>query len=467
MRNPLPLAALLLLATPARAQDRPGTSFHGQQSADTGPCATSASNFMSEQDVERLITDMLDRIDIRNRYLIVSCTRVENCQAMIYRGKPYILYNPVFLDEVKRLNFSTADLKVSTRNWEALAILAHELGHHVNNHLLNPHPDVSARDMELEADEFAGAMIFRMGGSRDEAMAAFRNLPPTGTYSHPGRQQRLDAVARGWERVKSRNTDPKPDPKPTPRTDTVATDPARIRPVTPDPNTDPVKPSHGTDTVATDPARSRPVTPDPRPDPVKPTPAPAGGRSYAAVRIGGQQWMAGNLDVDRFRNGDPIPEARTEAEWRQAVNARQPAWCHYLNDTANGTADGKLYNWYAVTDPRGLAPDGWHIPSDAEWTLLISGLGGATDALAKLKSGDGWYRGGNGNNLSGFSARPAGFRGLSGTFGKRGDEGCWWSASPGDSPGSARYMGIFRNMPSVSRTIGDPGVGFSVRCLRD
>jgi len=402
-----------------------------------GPCATSASNFMSEQEVERLITDMLDRIDIRNRYLIVSCTRVENCQAMIYRGKPYILYNPIFLDEVKRLNFSTADLKVSTRNWEALAILAHELGHHVNNHLLNPHPDVSARDMELEADEFAGAMIFRMGGSRDEAMAAFRNLPPTGTYSHPGRQQRLDAVARGWERVKSRNTDPKPEPKP--------------------------KPTPRTDTVATDPARSRPVTPDPKTDPVKPTPAPAGGRSYAAVRIGGQQWMAGNLDVDRFRNGDPIPEARTEAEWRQAVNARQPAWCHYLNDTANGTADGKLYNWYAVTDPRGLAPDGWHIPSDAEWTLLISGLGGAADALAKLKSGDGWYRGGNGNNLSGFSARPAGFRGISGTFGKRGDEGCWWSASPG----SARYMGIFRNMPSVSRTIGDPGVGFSVRCLRD
>lgn len=482
MRHPLPMIALLLTAALSQAQDKPGTSFHGQPVADAGPCATSA-NFMTEQDVERLITDMLDRIDIQNRYLIVSCTKVENCQAMIYRGKPYILYNPEFLQEVKRLNFSSAEIKVSSRNWEALAILAHELGHHVNNHLLNPHPDATTRDMELEADAFAGAMIFRMGGSRENAMAAFLGLPEKGTYTHPGRQQRLDAVARGWDRVKSRSADPtpapRPDPKPDPvrpdpKPDPVKTDPVKIDPKPdprPDPKSEPVKTNPRPDPVKTDPVKSDPK-PDPKPDPVKtdpvkPAPAPSNTARFAAVSIGAQVWMAENLNVDRFRNGDPIPEARTDEEWKRATSEKRPAWCFYNNDSSLGATYGRLYNGYAVSDPRGLAPEGWHVSTDAEWTLLTDGLGGVNEALIKLKSSNGWYRGGNGTDPIGFAGRPAGFRGWSGSFGKLGEDGYWWSSTPGNSPTAAMYRSILRNMPGVLRTAGNPAVGFSVRCVRD
>lgn len=94
------------------------------------------------------------------------------------------------------------------------------------------------------------------------------------------------------------------------------------------------------------------------------------------VRVGTQVWSNRNMNVSFFRNGDLIPQARTNEEWNRARENKQPAWCFYENDPANGVKYGKLYNWYAVNDPRGLAPVGYHIPSNAEWTILVNYLGG-------------------------------------------------------------------------------------------
>ena len=137
--------------------------------------------------------------------------------------------------------------------------------------------------------------------------------------------------------------------------------------------------------------------------------------SYAqTITIGTQVWMTKNLDVATFRNGDPIPQAKTDEEWEKAGENQQPAWCYYDNDPANGAKYGKLYNWYAVNDSRGLAPVGYHIPSDAEWTILTDFLGGEKVAGTKMKSTDFWadYEGnsGNGTNESGFSGLPGGYR---------------------------------------------------------
>lgn len=85
-----------------------------------------------------------------------------------------------------------------------------------------------------------------------------------------------------------------------------------------------------------------------------------------SIKIGNQTWMTENLNVDNFQNGDIIPEAKTTEEWEQAGKRQQPVWCYYDYDINNGKKYGKLYNWYAVNDPRGLAPKGWHIPSDEE-----------------------------------------------------------------------------------------------------
>ena len=81
------------------------------------------------------------------------------------------------------------------------------------------------------------------------------------------------------------------------------------------------------------------------------------------LTIGSQVWMNKNLDADKFRNGDPIPQAKTLEEWEEFSNKKQPAWSYYENDSVNGEKYGKLYNWYAVNDPRGLAPKGWHVAS--------------------------------------------------------------------------------------------------------
>jgi uncharacterized protein (TIGR02145 family) len=132
--------------------------------------------------------------------------------------------------------------------------------------------------------------------------------------------------------------------------------------------------------------------------------------TFKPVKIGTQVWMTENLNVTTFRNGDTIPEAKSNLEWLKAGKAGTPAWCYYKNDASNGSKYGKLYNWYAINDKRGLAPKGWHIPTDNEFKILLQNLGGMIDAGKKLKNTEGWDLQGNGDNSSGFSFLPAGFR---------------------------------------------------------
>ena len=98
------------------------------------------------------------------------------------------------------------------------------------------------------------------------------------------------------------------------------------------------------------------------------------GQSIPSKIIGEQIWMTKNLNLEKFRNGDPIPQVKTQAQWKKAREEKKPAWCYYNNDPVNGVKFGKLYNWFAVTDPRGLAPKGWHIPNEEEWKQLVKYL---------------------------------------------------------------------------------------------
>jgi uncharacterized protein (TIGR02145 family) len=176
--------------------------------------------------------------------------------------------------------------------------------------------------------------------------------------------------------------------------------------------------------------------------------------------------MAENLNVDKFRNGDPRPEAKTEEEWKRAGENKQPAWCYYNNNPANSKKYGKLYNWYAVNDLRGLAPEGYHIPTDAEWTTLTNYLGGESEAGTKMKSTQGWKDGGNGTNSSKFSGLPGGFRYRSGLFSTNGGNGIWWSSTEYRNDNAwfrflSYYYGDFYRF-NISKIRG-----LSVRYLRD
>lgn len=189
--------------------------------------------------------------------------------------------------------------------------------------------------------------------------------------------------------------------------------------------------------------------------------------SAQEIKIGTQTWATTNLDVSAFRNGDAIPEANTNAAWEKAGNEQKPAWCYYDNDPTNGKTYGKLYNWYAVNDQRGLSPKGWHIPSEQEWDTLKLYLGGKDVAGTKMKSTSGWKNDENGTNTSGFAGLPGGLREVDGWFSVIGIYGYWWSSTEGNEYYTwARYLyyhgGVVGDDGSFSRRYG-----FSVRCLAD
>lgn len=195
------------------------------------------------------------------------------------------------------------------------------------------------------------------------------------------------------------------------------------------------------------------------------------------VTIGNQIWMTKNLDVTTFRNGDPIPEAKTEEEWFLAGENGEPAWCYYDNDPANGEKYGKLYNWYAVNDPRGLAPVGYHVPSDTDWTDLIAFLGGEDLAGSKMKTPLGWGDNSpetndpwDGTNESGFSALPGGSRTAVGFFSILGGGGIWWSSTEEEEGyiKSIKTLTIYSDFGlAILSYEGEKNVGLSVRCLKD
>jgi len=180
-------------------------------------------------------------------------------------------------------------------------------------------------------------------------------------------------------------------------------------------------------------------------------------------------WAVKNLDVDRYRNGDPIPQVTTDyLIWAGLTTG---AYCYYNNDSATYAATyGKLYNWYALNDPRGLAPEGWHIPSYAEWTTLFTCLGGESIAGGAMKETgtSNWLPPNTGaTNSSGFTGLPGGTRDQYGvSFGGIGAAGWWWSITENDA-NTAWSLILLNNFGNLAFTTRDKNFGKSVRCVRD
>jgi uncharacterized protein (TIGR02145 family) len=181
-----------------------------------------------------------------------------------------------------------------------------------------------------------------------------------------------------------------------------------------------------------------------------------------AVQIGNQIWSLENLDVSIFQNGDQIIETKTDEEWVIAGKNKQPAWCYYDNNPINGEKYGKLYNWYALNDPRELAPEGWRISKDLDWKKLGLFLG-KENIADKLKSISDWRS--YGNNSSSFSALPGGYRQYNGFFNLIGLNGCWWTSSElNDQEAHSRYIKYDKNDWIVSTDYKVSGL--SVRCVK-
>ena len=188
------------------------------------------------------------------------------------------------------------------------------------------------------------------------------------------------------------------------------------------------------------------------------------GKIYKTIVIGEQTWMSENLAVTKFSNGENIPFAKSNAEWENAGENGTPAYCYYKNDPTTVSKYGLLYNWYAVNDPRGLAPEGFQIPEIEDWDELVYHLG--DDAGKKMKSKSNWLENGNGTNSSGFSALPGGVRNGVGTYEDLGKTEAWWSSSEYASYG-AKCCILYSFDNSVLLTELNTMYGLHVRCLKD
>jgi uncharacterized protein (TIGR02145 family) len=213
------------------------------------------------------------------------------------------------------------------------------------------------------------------------------------------------------------------------------------------------------------------------------------GYDYATVLIGDQCWFAENLRSENYDNGDAIPAGLSDSEWSSttsgatAVYGEGSSTCYTYTPDGDACDEawslneyGRLYNWYAVDDARGLCPSGWHVPTDGEWMTMEMALGMSeseandtgwrgTDQGTQMKTDYGWSGGGNGTNSSGFSGLPGGFRNGDGSFYSAGGNGYWWSSSPYGSLAWGRVLND--DNEDVYRGSTNRRDGFSVRCVRD
>jgi uncharacterized protein (TIGR02145 family) len=203
-----------------------------------------------------------------------------------------------------------------------------------------------------------------------------------------------------------------------------------------------------------------------------PTVSDIDGNNYPIISICDREWLGKNLAVSHYRNGDTIPQVQSPAAWDALTTG---AWCYYLNNTANGPVYGKLYNWYAVNDPRGLAPTGWHLPTNTEWmSLADTCLGGSAIAGGKMKStgllsnNTGLWGGNfnNSTNSSNFSGVPAGYRLPSGTYVNLSASTLWWSATSSTSS-NAWYREADQEDDNLYSGSNSKKIGISVRCVKD
>lgn len=211
---------------------------------------------------------------------------------------------------------------------------------------------------------------------------------------------------------------------------------------------------------------------------------------YRTVKIGNQIWFAENLKTTHYKNGDNIANIMDSIQWNKCVTHSdynsdkskwlvegRGQWVYLKNDSNYNKIYGKLYNWFAVSDPRGLCPSGWHIPTKDEWFELINYLGGQNIAGEKLKSKESWAENGNGSDLYGFSARPGSRRSFLSNFGNSGNTAFFWSSTERCARGIVFGdlimcdQALSYTLSNKDSTVGQyptrKGEGFSCRCVKD
>ena len=187
------------------------------------------------------------------------------------------------------------------------------------------------------------------------------------------------------------------------------------------------------------------------------------GNVYKTVKIGNQVWMAENLKVTHYRNGEPIPNIKEPKQWDVLISG---AYCDLSNNPANTKAFGLIYNWHTIADVRNVCPAGWHAPSESEWVTLVSFLAGGKNVALNKTSGK-IAPNAIKLNESMFKVLPQGFRGYDGKFSGIGYGGGGWWSSTSARQETAYYHGVNYNTASRNRLEGRKNFGYYIQCIKD
>jgi uncharacterized protein (TIGR02145 family) len=176
------------------------------------------------------------------------------------------------------------------------------------------------------------------------------------------------------------------------------------------------------------------------------------------VRIGFQIWACNNLDVDTFLNGDKIPEVKSDEKWALAAKNKQPAWCYFDNNSKNRNIHGKLYNWYAINDSRGIVSKGWHVPTENDWNEFVNYFGGFPINIKDIRMIKKW-------NVLCSGVRGDGIHQGLFMYGT-GNHGGWWTSDEDSNDGAVIFDLNFRESTEEFYS-ASKGFGYSVRLIKD
>lgn len=379
-----------------------------------------SQNLVKDKQIINLVYSILNKVSRNIEFQLLECNNIINCKAVVKDGN-YLLFNPAYIKSILNLNFN----ELTNIDYQNLYILSHELSYFLNDEIINQNKNSTCQKIELKTDSINGELLFHIGFNLEQVNYYLSNnnysLVEIATSRFPSKIQRLKATNFGF-------------------TEAMKWKPVKIDFKIEDNAEKTFK--CGLENL-TD----------------------VDGNVYKTILIGSQCWMQENLNVSKYKNGALIPEVLTSSSW---FSLKTGGMVYFNNLSGENFVYGKLYNWYAIDNKRGICPNGWDVPANSDWDLLISYLGGDLYAGGKMKSkGNAYWKSPNlgATNESYFNGLPGGNRNEFGDFNYLGISTFWWSANEYDLY-NAWFYNINFNFVQIKKINYNKNFGYSVRCIK-
>jgi len=380
-----------------------------------------SQNLVKDKQINNLVYSILNKANKNIDFQLLECNNILNSKAIVSDGK-YLLLNPIFIKSILNINFN----ELTNIDYQNIYILSHEISYFLNDEIITQNKNSTCHKIELKTDSINGELLFLMGLNLEKINYYFSNsnysLVEFATSRIPSKINRLKATMLGF-------------------TEAMKLEPMKIEFKIEDEAEKSFK--CGLENLFD-----------------------IDGNKYKTILIGSQCWMQENLNVSKYNNGTVIPEVLSSSSW---FSLKSGGMVYYNNLSGENFVNSRLYNWYSIDNKRGICPKGWDVPTNSDWDLLISSLGGDLHAGGKMKcKGTAYWMSPNlgATNESNFNGLPGGNRNEFGDFNNLGVSAFWWSANDYDF-NNAWFYNINFNFGNIKKINYNKNFGYSVRCIKN